>query len=180
MPTNSRMRFSSDNMTINLIFVHHMQHQHHYELMQVMILEKTSMPPLDMLAKRVKTTARDQISITEFCCMAKELGHRLSNNFYSKVSGYGGMELLKSDANVLMLDTYVDENKVINVYIEHNLDDYVSIQSSQVGSSVETSKGKRVMLDVELEEDEDSDAYDPDQSDSSSDESEKYNDSDYE
>ncbi|KAI8008798.1 hypothetical protein LOK49_LG07G01595 [Camellia lanceoleosa] len=46
-------------MTINLIFVHHMQNQHHYELMQVMILEKTSMPPLDMLAKRVKTTARE-------------------------------------------------------------------------------------------------------------------------
>lgn len=46
----------------------------------------------------------DQISITELCCMAKELGHRPSNNYYSKVSGYGGMELLKSDVNVLMLD----------------------------------------------------------------------------
>ncbi|GMP25207.1 hypothetical protein CsSME_00002181 [Camellia sinensis var. sinensis] len=55
----------------------------------------------------------DQISITELCCMAKELGHRPSNNYYSKVSGYGEMELLKSDADVLMLDTYVDKNKVI-------------------------------------------------------------------
>lgn len=74
----------------------------------------------------------------------------------------------------------MDENRVIDVYIGHNLDDYVSTQSSQVGSSVETSKGKEVMLDIELEEDEDSDAYDPDQLDSSSDESKKYNDSDYE
>ena len=75
----------------------------------------------------------DQFSITKLCCMAKELGHKPSNNYYNKASGYGGMELLKSNANVLMLDTYVDENG------GHNLDDNVSTQSSQVGSSVETS-----------------------------------------
>ncbi|XP_028065583.1 uncharacterized protein LOC114268592 [Camellia sinensis] len=121
----------------------------------------------------------DQISITKLCYMAKELGHMPCNNYYSKVSGYGGMELLKSDADVLVLDTYVDENRVIDVYIGHNLDDYVSTQSSQVGSSVETSKGKGIMLDVELEGDEDSDAYDPNQSDSSFDKSKKYNDTDY-
>ncbi|XP_028093467.1 AP2/ERF and B3 domain-containing transcription repressor RAV2-like [Camellia sinensis] len=55
--------------------------------------------------------------------MAKELRYRPSNNYYSKVSGYSGLELLKSDVDVLMLGTYVDENRVIDVYIGHNLDD---------------------------------------------------------
>ncbi|XP_028098249.1 serine/threonine-protein phosphatase 4 regulatory subunit 2-like [Camellia sinensis] len=108
--------------------------------------------------------------------MAKELGHRPSNNYYSKVNGYGGIELLKSNTDVLVLDTYVDENRVIDIYIGHNLDDYVSTQMSQVASS----KGKEVVVNDQLEEDEDSDAYDPDQLDSSSDEVGKYNDSDYE
>ncbi|GMP99310.1 hypothetical protein CsSME_00046827 [Camellia sinensis var. sinensis] len=116
----------------------------------------------------------NEISLVELDNMAKEVGCIGCNIYYYKLNYCAGLELINTDEDVMRLETFVDGNRVVKVYVGCLGMDGV------IGSSTKRSQRKGVLVDIHVAEEEDSDNYDPKPSDSSSsDEFEKYEDSDY-
>ena len=72
----------------------------------------------------------DEISVIELCHMAKQLGQTASNDYYFR-NGDKFIKI-KSDQDVIALPKYVDANKVVEVYVENNLEDIIATQESQL------------------------------------------------
>ncbi|GMP92786.1 hypothetical protein CsSME_00042869 [Camellia sinensis var. sinensis] len=113
--------------------------------------------------------------------MAKEVGCTGCSIYYYKVNYCVGLELIDTDQNVMRLETLVNGNRVVKVYVGClGMDDVIGAQVNQVGSTAKRSQRKEVLVDIQVAEEEDSDDYDPNPSDSSSsNESKKYEDSDF-
>ncbi|GAB2284311.1 hypothetical protein Dimus_018773 [Dionaea muscipula] len=79
---------------------------------------------------------RDEISLIELDAMARELGLSIPNNYD-----------MDEENNMIMYDR-VDDNGVINVYVgDHSVN---NINPSNVADSVEKSKAKGLLMDVEV------------------------------
>ncbi|GAB2295356.1 hypothetical protein Dimus_029527 [Dionaea muscipula] len=93
---------------------------------------------------------RDEISLIELDAMARELGLSTPNNYYidEENNMISGLFVLSDDIDVMSMYDHVDDDGAVNVYVG---DPSVnSVNSPNVVDSVEKSKAKGLLMDVEV------------------------------